>query len=192
MLNCQIYPMTWFLTQRQVTKFKNALNNNMSADIKLRKAQIKKIAQSGGFLGRFLERFLPKMIPAATSVLKYVVAPLGLSAAMSGIDGAIQKSMLGSGITTLKIGNKELNDLMKIKALEGHGVLLKGITKTAQNEVKSQRGGFLSMLMVTLGASLLGDILSKELFGKGLSGGKGMYRSGEGIIRAGQGLKKSH
>ena len=58
---------------------------------------------------------------------------------------------------------------------------MKGITKTAHNEPKSQRGGFLSMLMGTLGASLLGDILSKGLFGKGLSSGKGIYRSGQGI-----------
>ena len=59
------------------------------------------MTQSGGFLGRFLGSFRPKMISAANSVLKNVVAPLGLSAAMSEIDGAIQKSMFGPGNTTL-------------------------------------------------------------------------------------------
>ena len=62
----------------------------MSADIELSKAQIKKI-MSGGALGSGLMRFLPKLIKPATSILKNVVAPLGLSAAMSGIDSAIQK-----------------------------------------------------------------------------------------------------
>ena len=181
------------MRQGQITKLRNALKNNMPADIKLRISQIKKVAQSGEFLGRFFRRFLPKIIQPTISVEKNKLGPLGLSAAMSGIDGAIQKSMFGSGITTLKIDDKELNHLMKIiKVLEGHGVLLKGITKTAQNEVKSQRGRFLNMLMDTLGASLLGDISSKGLFGKGLSGGKGIYRSGEGIIKAGQGIKKTH
>ena len=146
----------------------------MSAYIKLSRSQIKKMAQYGGFLGRLLGRLLPKVIPAAISVGKNVSSPLGLSPAMSGIDGAIQKSMFGSGITTLRFLNKDLNDLIKvIKVLEDHGVLLKGITKTAQNEVKSQKCGFLSMLLGTLGASLLGDVLSKGLLGKG------MYRAGD-------------
>ena len=87
----------------------------MPADIKLRISQIKKVPQSGGFLGRFLRRFLPKIIQPAISVEKNKLGPLGLSAAMSGIDGAIHKLMFGSGITTLKIGDKELNDLMKIR-----------------------------------------------------------------------------
>ena len=73
-----------------------------------------------------------------------------------------------------------------IKVLENHGVLLKGITKTAQNAVKSQRGGFLSMLLGTLGASILGDVLSKGLLGSG------MYRAreGKGIVTADKGIRK--
>ena len=73
-------------------------------------------------------------------------------------------------------------DILKIvKSLEDSGVLLKGVSETIQNEVKEQRGGFLSMLLGTLGASLLGDVLSK-----GLSG-KSVIRAGEKTIRAGEG-----
>ena len=115
---------------------------------------------------------------------KNVLAPLGISAAMSAIDGSIKKKMLGSGMTTLIISNDEMDDILKIvKSLENSGLLLKGVSETIQHEAKEQRGGFLSMLLGTLGASLLGDILSK-----GLSG-KGVLRTGEGTIRAGYGSK---
>ena len=94
--------------------------------------------------------------------------------------------MLGSGTTTLIISNDEMNDILKIvKSLENSGVLLKGVSETIQHEAKEQRGGFLGMLLGTLGASLLWDVLSK-----GLSG-KGVIRAGEGTIRAGYGSKGS-
>ena len=97
----------------------------------------------------------------------------------------LKKKMLGSGATSLIISNDEMDDILKIvKSLEDSGVLLKGVSETIQNEAKEQRGGFLSMLLGTLGASLLGDILSK-----GLSG-KGVIRAGEGKIRAGYGSKR--
>ena len=67
-----------------------------------------------------------------------------------------------------------------VKSLEDSGLLLKGASKTIQNEAKEQRGGFLSMLLGTLGASLLGNILA----------GKGINRAGEGVIRAGYGNKR--
>ena len=71
-----------------------------------------------------------------------------------------------------------MDDLIKIvKSLEDSGWLLKGVTESVQNEVKKQKGGFLSMLLGTLGASLLGNLLA----------GKGIHRAGEGIVRAGQG-----
>ena len=78
-----------------------------------------------------------------------------------------------------------MEDLIKIvKSLEDSGLLLKGVTESVQNEVKEQKGGFLSMLLGTLGASLLGNLLT----GKGVNKkGKGIYRAGEGIIRAGYG-----
>ena len=84
-------------------------------------------------------------------------------------------------MTSLIISNDEMDDILKIvKSLENSGLLLKGVSETVQHEAKEQRGGFLSMLLGTLGASLLGDILS----------GKGVIRAGEGTIRAGYGSKK--
>ena len=86
--------------------------------------------------------------------------------------------MLGSGTTTLIISNDEMDDILKIvKSLENSVLLLNGLSETIQHETKEQRGGFLSMLLGTLGASLLGDILSKGL-------------SGKGVIRAGYGSKR--
>ena len=83
----------------------------------------------------------------------------------------------------------EIEDIIKIvKSLENSGLLLKGVTKTVQNEVKEQKGGFLSMLLGTLGASLLGNLLT----GRGIyraGKGKGINRAGEGIVRAGHGNK---
>ena len=100
---------------------------------------------------------------------------------MDAIDGSIKKKMLGSGATTLIISNDEMDDILKIvKSLEDSNVLLKGVSETIQHEAKEQRGGFPSLLLGTLGASLLGDILS----------GKGVLRAGEGTIRAGYGSKR--
>ena len=114
----------------------------------------------------------------AMSLAKNVLAPLGLTAAMSAIDGSIQKTIHGSGVKLI-IEQEDMNDIIKIiEALENSGILLKGVTKTIENETKEQRGGFLSMLLGTLGASLLGNLLT---------GGKGMMRAGAGIVRAGKG-----
>ena len=75
--------------------------------------------------------------------------------------------MLGSGTTTtLTISNDEMDDILKIvKSLENSGVLLKGVSETIKHKAKEQRGGFLGILLGTLGASLLGDVLSKSLSG---------------------------
>ena len=75
----------------------------------------------------------------------------------------LKKKLHGSGNTTLIILNEEMNDIMKIiQALEDSNVLLKGFTKTIKNETKDQKGGFLSMLLGTLGASLLGNVLTEK------------------------------
>ena len=141
--------------------------------------------QSGGFLGNLLGKLAGPLMKVALPLAKNVLAPLGLSAAMSEIDGGIKKKMFGAGTTTLIISNDEMDDILKIvKSLEDSNILLKGVSETIQHEAKEQRGGFLSMLLGTLGASLLGDILSK-----GLSG-KGVIRAGEGTIRAGYGSKR--
>ena len=96
-----------------------------------------------------------------------------------------KKKIYGSGTTTLVISSEEMNDIMKIvQALEDLNILLKGVTKTIKNETKEQKGGFLSTLLGTLGASLLGDLLTKIL------SGKGTVRAEEGFLRAGEGIKK--
>ena len=90
------------------------------------------------------------------------------------------KKILGSDTTTLIISNDEMEDIIKIvKRLEDSGLLLKGASETIQNEAKEQRRGFLSVLLGTLGASLLRNVLA----GKGAietSQGRGINRAGEG------------
>ena len=84
-----------------------------------------------------------------------------------------------------------MEDLIKIvKSLEDSGLLLKEVTETVQNEVKEQKGGFLSMLLGTLGASLLGNLLTRQGIYRAVKG-KEMNRAGEGIVRAGYGLPSS-
>ena len=122
------------------------------------------------------------------SLAKSFLVPLGLTAGASTADAGIHKKILGSGHnnTTLITSNDEVDDILKIgKSLEDSGVLLKGVGETIQNEAKEQRERFLSMLLCTLGASLLGDLLIKNL------SGKGVIRAGEGVIRAGYGSKES-
>ena len=161
--NKEDLPHELLLTTRQSTKLRNAINNNLATDIKLSKAQIKKLIQSGGFLGKLLSKLAGPLMKVAMPLAKNVLAPLGLTAAMSAIDGSIQKKVHGSGATKgagvkLIIEQEDMNDIVRIiKALEISGILLKGVTKTTENETKEQRGGFLSMLLGTLGTSLLGN-----------------------------------
>ena len=154
-------PHELLLTTRQKAKLRNAFNNNTSADIKLSSAQIAKIIQSGGFLGSLLSKSAGQLIKIAVPLAKNVLPPLGITAAASALDAGIQKKIHGSGTTTLIISNEEMNDIMKmVQALEDSNILLKGVTKTIKNETKEQKDGFLSMLLGTLGASLLGNVLS--------------------------------
>ena len=144
--------------------------------------------QLGGFLSRLLGPLLKTGLPLIKNVIKplvkSVLIPLELNAAASAADAGIHKEILGSGHnnTALIISNNEMEDIIKIiQALEDSGLLLKGVTETVQNEVKEQKGGFLSTLLGTLGASLLGNLLT----------GKGINTAGEGIVRAGYGLPLS-
>ena len=184
------FPHELLLTNRQVANIRKAFAKNTSTDIKLSKTQLSKMIQSGGFLGKLLGPLLKTGLPLMKSVIKplaeNVLIPLGLTAAASAADARIHKKILGSGHnnTTLIISNDEIGDILKIvKSLEDSGILLKGVSETIQHEAKEQRGGFFGMLLGTLGTSLLGDVLSK-----GLSG-KGVIRAGEGTIRAGYGSK---
>ena len=106
----------------------------------------------------------------AMPLAKKVLVPSGLTAAMSAIGGSIQKKKIhGSGVKLI-IEQEDMNDIIKIiEALENSGILLKGVSKTG-------------MLLGTLGASLLGNLLT---------GGKGIVRADEGVIRAGEGVKKN-
>ena len=186
------FPHELLLTNRQVANIRKDFANHSSINIKLSKTQLSKMIQSGGFLGKLLGKLAGPLMKVAMPLAKNVLAPLSLTAAMSAIDGSIQKKIHGSGATTLIISNDEMDDILKIvKSLEDSNVLLKGVSETIQHEAKEQGGGFLSMLLGTLGASLLGDILSKGLSGKGvIRAGEGTIRAGEGTIRAGYGSKR--
>ena len=120
-------PHELLLTTRQTTKLRNAIENNMAADIKLSKAQIFRIIQSGGFLGKLLGPLLKTGLTLIKNVIKplakSVLTSLGLTAAASAAEAGIQKKILGSGTTILVISNEEMNDIMKIvQALEDSGI----------------------------------------------------------------------
>ena len=136
---------------------------------------------------------------------KSVLIPLGLTAAASAADAGIYIKILRSGHnnnndnnnnnnnnknTALIISNNEMEDNIKIvKSPEDSGLLLKVVTETVQNEVKWQKGGFISMLLGTLSASLLGNLLT----GRGIDRagkGHGINRAGETIVRVGYGNNK--
>ena len=186
MLDGNDVPYELLLTTRQKTKLRNALSNNISTDLKLSKAQILKIIQSGGFLGLLLSKLAGPLMKIAIPLAKNVLAPSGITAATSAIDAGIQKKINSSGTTTLIISNEEMNDIMKIvQALEDFNILLKGVTKTIKNETKGQKGGFLSMFLGTLGASLRANLLA----GKGIVGSGNKKR--KGIVRAGYGCPSS-
>ena len=159
----------------------------MSTDLKLSKAQISKIIQSGGFLGSLLSKLAGPLMKVAVPLTKNILALLGITAAASAIDAGIKKKkkIHGSGTTTLIISNEEMNIMKIVQALEDSNILLKGVTKTIENETKEQKGGFLSMLLGTLGASLLGNLLSGK--GRARAGSGNPLKKGKGIVRAGYG-----
>ena len=161
-------------------RLRKSFANGFSANIKLSKTQPHKIGQSGGFLGRLLEPLLKTGLVlignAPTPLAKIIFIPLRLTAAAAVTDAAIHNKMFGSGNATLIISNEKMNDIMKIvKSLEEPGLLIKSVTETIKTEAKEQKGGFLGILLGTLGASLLGHLLT----------GKGTIRAGEGTARAG-------
>ena len=185
------FPRELLLTDRQVSSIRKAFSNNSSVDINFSKTQLSKMIQSGGFLGKLLGPLLKAGLPLIKNIItplaKSVLVPLGLTAAASATDAGIHKKILGSENTTLIISNKDMDDHIKIvKYLEDSGLLLKGVTESVQNEVKEQKGGFLSMLLATLGASLLGNLLTRKGIHRA-GKDRGIHRPGEGIVRAGEG-----
>ena len=123
------FPHTLLLTNRQVSSLRKAFANHTSMDIKLSKAQLTKMQNSG--ILRFVAPLLKSGLPLLKSVIK-AKGMLGLSAAASGTDAAINEKILGSGNhTTLTISNDDTQHLLKIiKSLEDSGLLLDGITET--------------------------------------------------------------
>ena len=139
------------------------------------------------FLGSFLSKLAGPLVNVAVPLAKDTLTPQGITAAASAIDARIKKTTTttttttknGPGTTTLIISNKKMNEIMEIiQAVEDSNILLKGVTKIIKNE---QKGGFLGMLLGTLGASLLGNMLA----GKGIIRAGSENKKGKGIVRAG-------
>ena len=152
-------------------------------DIKLSKAQLSKIIQSGGFLGALLGKLAGPLMKVGVPLAKNVLAPLSTMSSASTIDGATQRKMCGKGAVraekgiTLVISNEDMDDTIRIiKSLENSDVLIDGVSETVKHEVKQQGGGFLGMLLATLGVSMLRSILP----------GKIVVRAGKGTMRVGR------
>ena len=136
-----------------------------------------KIGQSGGFLGRLLAPLLKTGLPLIGNAIKSVLIPLGSIAAATATNSVIHKKMFWSGTTTLSTSHEETNDITKIvKYLEESAFLIKGVSETIKNEAKEQKRGFLGMLLGTVGASLLGNLLT----------GKDTFRAGRGAKETSQ------
>ena len=144
---------------------------------------------NGSSSGPLLKTGSPLIKNLIKPLAKSVLIPLGLTAAESAADAGIHNKILGSGNTTLIISNDEMKDIIEIvKSLEDSGLLLKGVSKTIENETEEQKGGFLSMFLGTLGASLLGNILAGKEINR--AGEEGIAkRQSRGIVRAGYGNK---
>ena len=126
--------------------------------------------------------------------------PLELTPTASATDATIYRKMFGSGTTTFITSNEEKNDVRKIvKSLIESGLLMKGVSQTTKNEAKEQKRGFLGMLLDTLGARILGNLLTGKSTIAASQGRKanmsawittsvceGKIRAGEEKIRAGQ------
>ena len=108
----------------------------MSTDLKLSEAQISKIIQFGGFLVLLLSKLAGPLMKVAVPLVKNILAPLEITAALA-IDAGIQKKIHGSGTITLIISNEEMKDIIKIvQAYENSNILLKGVTKAVKNETR--------------------------------------------------------
>ena len=138
------------------TKNMKVISSLGNRGILLKGTARKIISQEGGFLNfvrPLMAAGLPLMRNVLTPLAKIVVIPLGLTAAASATDTAIQKKNVGSGM-------KEMEESIKIvKSLEKSGLLIKGVSETIKNETE-QKGGFLDMLLVTLGNGILGSLLT--------------------------------
>ena len=120
---------------------------------------------------------MPSIGNVLKPLAKSILIPLRLTAAASATEAAVHKKMFGSGMTTLIISNEEMNDIRKkVKSLEESRLLIKDISEAIENEAKEQKARFLDMLLGTLGAILLGNLIT----------GESTIRAGQGTIRADQ------
>ena len=178
------FPHKLLITNRQVANLRKTFASYLSTYIKLSKTHLSKVIQSGGFLGRLLGPLLKTELSLIKNVIKplakSLLIPLGLTAAASVAGAGTQKNLriwlllfflLASHTTMLIISNDEMKDIIKVvKSLEDSGLLLKGVSETVRNEAEEKKGGFLSMLLGTLSASLLGNVLtSKGVIAKSVS-----------------------
>ena len=155
-------PHELFLMTNRKIKQRNAFNNNISTDLKLSKAQIFKIIQSWGFLGSLLSKLAGPLMKVAAPVAENILAALGITAAASAVDAGIPKNawFKDNSFNNFK---PKINDIIEIvQALEDSDIMLKQITKTVKNKKKEQKGGFLNMLLGTLGVSFFGKHVSKK------------------------------
>ena len=135
-------PHELLLTTRQITKLKNAFNNNISTDIKLLKLKFQNNSV-WRVLGALLGKLPGPLIKVAVPSTKDILAPLGITATASGINAGTQKKLHGSGTTTLIISNKEMNDIRKIvQSLEDSNILLKGIKKQLKIKQENKEEDF--------------------------------------------------
>ena len=171
------------LSNSQLNKLKSTIKNGTDVVLRLSSNMIDNSKDETNFP----DKLLPvnrQVANLCRAFAKHTSTNVNLSktAGSSAADAGIHKKILGCGHnTTLIISNAEKEDISKIvKSLKISGILLKGVSETIKNEAKRQKGGFLSMLLGTLGASLLGDMLL----------GKGVIRAGEGTARVSYGSKK--
>ena len=181
-------PHELFLTAIKTTKIRNVFANNMSTNIKLCKAQIFKIIESGGsfysWLGNLGKKELTNIAILLVRDNLPVLACNLTSSSINKFNRIIRGKTAfraGKGFT-LFISNEDLNDIIKvINSLEDSGVLIDGVTETVKHEIKRQEGGFLGALLAPLAASLLQPVISsvlKDLSGRGVRGTGRRYMDG--------------
>ena len=179
-------PYELFLTERQTTKIRNAFDNNMLTDIKLSKAQISEVIQSGGSFGSWLADLGKKTLANIAIPLAWGNLPGLVSNVTSSARNKFDRKISGKGFVragkgfTLFILNKDMNDIIKIiKSLEDSGVLIDGVTESVKDKIKKQKSGFLGALLAPLAASLVQLVISSVV--KGISR-RGVRRTGGGYM----------